>query len=53
MTKQEFIEIKQAVDNLIDKTNAQKEALEDARKDIMRLRLRLREAREEIKKLSI
>lgn len=53
MTKQEFIEMKQTVDNLIDKTNAQKEALEDVREDIMRLRLRLREAREKIKKLSI
>lgn len=53
MTKQELIEMKQAVDNLIDKTNAQKEALEDAHKDILRLRLRLCEVREEIKKLSI
>ena len=53
MTKQELIEMEQAVDNLINKTQAQREALENARKDIMLLRERLRIAREEIEKLSI
>jgi hypothetical protein len=53
MTKQELIEMEQAVDNLINKTPAQREALENAQKDIMLLRERLRIAREEIEKLSI
>lgn len=53
MTKQELIEMEQAVDNLINKARTQKEALQDVRKDIMLLHLRLRIAREEIEKLSI
>lgn len=53
MTKQELAEMEQAVDNLINKARAQKEALQDVRKDIMLLHLRLRIVREEIEKLSI
>lgn len=53
MTKQELIEMEQAVDHLIDKARMQKEALQDVRQDIMLLWLRLRILREEIEKISI
>lgn len=52
MTKEELNEMEQAVDNLINKARAQKEALQDVRKDIMLLHLRIQAAKAEIEKIS-